>query len=78
LFFSIDTTLFHLCWNAFGHCSNKVTSQASQVADLSEKSKQAYEKLQDIANRAVTAPRRAPYPIPTSQRAVPVGDEIKA
>jgi hypothetical protein len=35
-----------------------VASRAAQVVDLSIKSELAYEKVQDIANRAVTAARR--------------------
>ena len=41
-----------------------VTSQAAQIGDLSKKSEQAYEKVQDIANRAVTASRRDTYSAP--------------
>jgi chromosome segregation ATPase len=36
-------------------------SQAALIADLSKKSELAYEKVQDIANRAVTAARRESY-----------------
>ena len=53
-------------------------SQESQIADLSRKSEQAYEKVQDIANRAVTASRRETYPFPTSQPTVKVSDENKS
>ena len=38
-----------------------VSSQAAQIGDLSKKSELAYEKVQDIANRAVTASRRESY-----------------
>ena len=41
-----------------------VSSQAAQIGDLSKKSELAYEKVQDIANRAVTASRRESYPAP--------------
>ena len=41
-------------------------SQAALIADLSKKSELAYEKVQDIANRAVTASRRESY-IPSAQ-----------
>lgn len=39
-------------------------SQAAQISDLSKKSELAYEKVQDIANRAVTAARRETYQPP--------------
>jgi hypothetical protein len=39
-----------------------VASQAAQISDLSKKNEQAYEKVQDIANRAVAASRREHYP----------------
>ena len=42
-------------------------SQESQIKDLSRKSEQAYEKVQDIANKAVTASRRESY-VPSSSR----------
>jgi hypothetical protein len=35
-----------------------VKSQADQIADLSRRHEQAYEKVQDIANRAVASARR--------------------
>lgn len=41
-----------------------VASQAAQISDLSKKNEQAYEKVQDIANRAVAASRRENYPTP--------------
>jgi hypothetical protein len=37
---------------------------ASQAVGLSKKSELAYEKVQDIANRAVTAARRESYSAP--------------
>jgi hypothetical protein len=52
-----------------------VASQAAQITDLSKKSEQAYEKVQDIANRAVTASRREPYPVPAPVPPVPVRDD---
>lgn len=42
-----------------------VASQAAQIKDLSQKSEQAYEKVQDIANRAVSAARREAYSPPS-------------
>jgi len=50
-------------------------SQASQIADLSQKSEQAYEKVQDIANKAVSASRRESYSQPSSRSGVSVRDE---
>ena len=41
-----------------------VAAQAAQVADLSKRQEQAYEKVQDIANRAVASARRESYPAP--------------
>ncbi|MGD8958618.1 MAG: hypothetical protein PVI27_02145, partial [Desulfobacteraceae bacterium] len=41
-----------------------VASQAAQISDLSKRNEQAYEKVQDIANRAVAASRREGYPAP--------------
>jgi hypothetical protein len=43
-----------------------VASQSTQIADLSQKTERAYEKVQDIANRAVTASRRDSYAPPAS------------
>ncbi len=42
--------------------------QAALIADLSKKSELAYENVQDIANRAVTAARRESY-LPSVQHA---------
>ena len=42
-----------------------VKSQETQLSDLSRKSDQAYEKVQDIANRAVEAAKREYISIPT-------------
>jgi chromosome segregation ATPase len=39
-----------------------VEAQAAQIADLSKRQEQAYEKVQDIANRAVAAAKREVYP----------------
>ena len=50
-------------------------SQAALIADLSKKSELAYEKVQDIANRAVTSARRETYSAPTQQSNIPVRDE---
>ena len=52
-----------------------VASQDAQIKDLSRKSEQAYEKVQDIANKAVTASRRDSYAAPSSRGAIPVRDE---
>lgn len=41
---------------------NLAASQAAQIADLLKKHEQAYEKVQDIANRAVAASKRETYP----------------
>lgn len=54
-----------------------VASQAVQIADLSQKSEQAYEKVQDIATRAVTASRRG-YPSPVPQSTGPVRDDSQS
>ena len=43
-----------------------VKSQETQLTDLSRKSEQAYEKVQDIANRAVAAAKKEYIPIPTN------------
>jgi chromosome segregation ATPase len=51
-----------------------VASQAAQISDLSKKNEQAYEKVQDIANRAVTASRRDNYPAPVHHSTAPVRD----
>jgi predicted nucleic acid-binding Zn-ribbon protein len=45
------------------------SSQSTQIADLSKRTEQAYEKVQDIANRAVTASRREVYSSPHTQHA---------
>ena len=50
-------------------------SQGAQIADLSKKSDQAYEKVQDIANKAVSASRRESYSQPPSRSGVSVRDE---
>jgi hypothetical protein len=54
-----------------------VASQAAQIADLSKKSELAYEKVQDIANRAVTASRRESYSAPI-HAATPVRDDSQS
>ena len=53
-------------------------SQAAQISDLSKKSEQAYEKVQDIANRAVTASRRDVYSAPIHHSAPSVRDDSQA
>ena len=50
-------------------------SQAAQISDLSQKSEKAYEKVQDIANKAVSASRRESYAQPPSRSGVSVRDE---
>jgi hypothetical protein len=50
-------------------------SQAALIADLSKKSELAYEKVQDIANRAVTAARRESYVPPVQHASVAVRDD---
>jgi hypothetical protein len=55
-----------------------VASQATLISDLSRKSEQAYEKVQDIANRAVTASRREHYHGSGPQSIVPVRDDSQA
>jgi DNA repair exonuclease SbcCD ATPase subunit len=52
-----------------------VKSQETQLADLSRKSEQAYEKVQDIANRAVSAARREYIAIPASVQDNPSQDK---
>jgi chromosome segregation ATPase len=52
-----------------------VTSQAAQISDLSKKHEQAYEKVQDIANRAVAAAKRESYAAPSHHPTVPVRDD---
>jgi hypothetical protein len=53
-----------------------VASQEAQIKDLSRKSEQAYEKVQDIANKAVSASRRESYAPPSSSRGgIAVRDE---
>ena len=54
-----------------------VASQAAQINDLAKKNELAYEKVQDIANRAVTSARRDMYSIPVQQTSVPVRDDSK-
>jgi chromosome segregation ATPase len=56
-----------------------VESQTKQIADLSKRQEQAYEKVQDIANRAVAAAKREVYATPASAHVpVPVRDENKS
>ncbi|RJQ78703.1 MAG: hypothetical protein C4519_11955 [Desulfobacteraceae bacterium] len=51
-----------------------VASQAAQIIDMSKKNEMAYEKVQDIANRAVTAARRENYSVPASHSTAAVRD----
>ena len=50
-------------------------SQATLIADLSQKSELAYEKVQDIANRAVTASRRESYTPPSQHAGIAVRED---
>ena len=52
-----------------------VASQSAQISDLAKKNELAYEKVQDIANRAVTSARRDTYSVPAPQTSIPVRDE---
>jgi hypothetical protein len=52
-----------------------VSTQAAQISDLSKKSEQAYEKVQDIANKAVSASRRERYEQPAPHAGIPVREE---
>jgi hypothetical protein len=52
-----------------------VASQANQIDDFSKKSEKAYEKVQDIANKAVSASRRESYPRPAAQPSVAVKED---
>jgi hypothetical protein len=52
-----------------------VVSQAAQIRDLSKKNELAYEKVQDIANRAVTSARRDTYSAPIQQSNIPVRED---
>jgi len=52
-----------------------VASREAQISDLSKKSELAYEKVQDIANKAVSASRRDSYAPPSSRSGIPVRDE---
>ena len=52
-----------------------VASQAAQIDDLAKKNELAYEKVQDIANRAVTSARRATYSAPIQQSNIPVRED---
>ena len=52
-----------------------VASQAAQISDLAKKNELAYEKVQDIANRAVTSARRDTYSAPIHQSSIPVRDD---
>ena len=55
-----------------------VASQATQISDLAKKNELAYEKVQDIANRAVASARRDTYSAPIHQSNIPVRDDSKA
>jgi hypothetical protein len=51
-------------------------AQSTQIGDLSKRTELAYEKVQDIANRAVTASRRDVYmPPPVQHSGVAVRDD---
>ena len=53
-----------------------VKVQTTQIEDLSRKHEQAYEKVQDIANRAVAAAKREIVSVP--YRSGSTGDEKQA
>ena len=55
-----------------------VASQAAQISDLAKKNELAYEKVQDIANRAVASAKRDTYSAPIQQPTIPVRDDGKA
>jgi len=48
-----------------------VASQAAQISELSKSHEKAYEKVQDIANRAVAAAKREVYSVPVRSAAAP-------
>jgi len=52
-----------------------VKSQEAQLIDLSRRTEQAYEKVQDIANRAVAAAKREYISVPTSSHTAPSQSE---
>jgi len=45
-----------------------VAAQRSQIEELSKRNEQAYEKVQDIANRAVAAAKREYIPVPAAMQ----------
>ncbi len=55
-----------------------VTAQTSQINDLSKKSELAYEKVQDIATKAVSASRRESYVHPPTRSGLTVRDDEQA
>ena len=54
-----------------------VKDQASQIEELSRKHEKAYEKVQDIANRAVAASKREIVAVPFAQHPTSAQGEIK-
>jgi chromosome segregation ATPase len=52
-----------------------VASQTAQISDLAKKNELAYEKVQDIANRAVKSARRDTYSAPIHPSNIPVRDD---
>jgi phage-related minor tail protein len=52
-----------------------VASQVAQINVLSKNHEKAYEKVQDIANRAVAAAKREIYPVPVRSPAPMTRDE---
>jgi chromosome segregation ATPase len=54
-----------------------VASQATQISDLAKKNELAYEKVQDIANRAVSSARRDTYPAPIQPSNIPAREDGK-
>jgi chromosome segregation ATPase len=52
-----------------------VAAQAAQIGDLSKKSELAYEKVQDIANKAVSASHRQRYEQTVQHAGIPLREE---
>lgn len=52
-----------------------VKSQATQIADFAKRHELAYEKVQDIANRAVAAAKREVIAVPVTNRSFSASDE---
>lgn len=54
---------------------NLVNAQEKQIAEFSRRNEQAYEKVQDIANRAVAAAKREYISVPTGSQATTIQPE---